>query len=630
MEQMNKERCLTEGQGKKFDDKARKAPICLHNAAAGTNLEAIGTRCRRGRGRRGTETDTRGETGPRTNKVSASTRQTRDSNFCCSEQISCIFPEDLCRGGGAGPGSGAAVLKGQKGASALSPEQRLAWREAKIAAQERLALVAKVVWKEAKQRRRDAKRREREPQESQQGKEEEQQATPGASTASGEGGNGGAAPGRETTRLQTLAWLSRVGGGGVVEGAATGGETEVMLRAARARERRIERRRLRGSARRLQAAARGLLVRKRIRAARAVGRLQLAARAMLARAAVHRTAAHVHTRAVACEAAVREGAVIRLQAGGRQLLARRQAKARAAREEAVLRLQAGVWRMWRRKQARELWRMVEAEEPEWLREAAARLAVLRAAGEEVPEWRREATARLDTEPRPATPREESGIEDAGQRGAQASRHKASGGRQQRERRQRRQRWRLGGAAATQSFEAEMRAAHDESVAYAQSIRSEEERRLAAEVRRQEEEAEEARQLAMALKLSTEEDGINMYGFSAEMEEAFVELCKAVGVAPDDIFRPVRCSVSTGVEEEVIFRRGCRRAGIKLQSSTGEARRRAKLEKAKATAEAFMVEKIGPNWRRKVEERLESHRARYWSGEGASSGWPPTGGRLHSG
>ena len=122
--------------------------------------------------------------------------------------------------------------------------------------------------------------------------------------------------------------------------------------------------------------------------------------------------------AAACEAAVREGAVIRLQAGGRQLLARRQAKARAAREEAVLRLQAGVWRMWRRKQARELWRMVEAEEPEWLREAAARLAVLRAAGEEVPEWRREATARLDTEPRPATPRDESGIEDAGQRGAQ--------------------------------------------------------------------------------------------------------------------------------------------------------------------------------------------------------------------
>ena len=69
MEQMNKERCLTEGQGKKFDDKARKAPICLHNAAAGTNLGAIGTRCRRGRGRRGTETDTRGETGPRTRSV---------------------------------------------------------------------------------------------------------------------------------------------------------------------------------------------------------------------------------------------------------------------------------------------------------------------------------------------------------------------------------------------------------------------------------------------------------------------------------------------------------------------------------------------------------------------------------
>ena len=29
MEQMNKERCLTEGQGKKFDDKARKPPPSL-------------------------------------------------------------------------------------------------------------------------------------------------------------------------------------------------------------------------------------------------------------------------------------------------------------------------------------------------------------------------------------------------------------------------------------------------------------------------------------------------------------------------------------------------------------------------------------------------------------------------
>ena len=42
--------------------------------------------------------------------------------------------------------------------AALSPEQRLAWREAKLAEQQRLAEVAKVVWKEAKRRRRSQRR----------------------------------------------------------------------------------------------------------------------------------------------------------------------------------------------------------------------------------------------------------------------------------------------------------------------------------------------------------------------------------------------------------------------------------------------------------------------------------------
>ena len=85
MEQMNKERCLRRGQGKKSDDKARKAPISLPTPLEpGSNLHSLQTRTprynRAGSGRDRTEHEYAHKC-----KATASIRRGRGSNFCSSD-----------------------------------------------------------------------------------------------------------------------------------------------------------------------------------------------------------------------------------------------------------------------------------------------------------------------------------------------------------------------------------------------------------------------------------------------------------------------------------------------------------------------------------------------------------------
>ena len=143
------------------------------------------------------------------------------------------------------------------------------------------------------------------------------------------------------------------------------------------------------------------------------------------------------------------------------------------------------------------------------------------------------------------------------------------------------------------------AARAESRAFAESIRSEEERRA----RRLYEEQEETRQLAAALQLSAAHAGF----WEKEEQRIFFAICEEVGVAPGDIQMPTPTPRASDRAEELAFAATCHKKGIKVD---GGRRHEAKLEslrEARAEAEARMQVMLGPGWREDVERRLEWRR-----------------------
>ena len=150
-----------------------------------------------------------------------------------------------------------------------------------------------------------------------------------------------------------------------------------------------------------------------------------------------------------------------------------------------------------------------------------------------------------------------------------------------------------------SFTEAVTAAWEESRAYAESIRSEEELRT----RRLHEELEEARQVAAALQLSAAHAGF----WEEEEQRMFFEICEEVGVEPCDIQIPTPTPRASDRAEELAFAAKCRKKGIKVD---GGRRHEAKLEslrEVRAEAEACMQVMLGPRWREEVERRLEWRR-----------------------
>jgi hypothetical protein len=182
--------------------------------------------------------------------------------------------------------------------------------------------------------------------------------------------------------------------------------------------------------------------------------------------------------------------------------------------------------------------------------------------------------------------------------------KQSGGRQRKERIA--QNAAARDAAAQESRDAAHRAALV-AQACADSVQTEQER----EERQLRAEREEARQLAVAIRVSMDWSGVGS-GLQGTVEgddgidEQFKELCDAAGVAPEDIYRP---TATTRTVEERVFARKCRRAGV-TATCGGQRGQLRRLHVARARAEVLMRASLGANWRRVAERNLEVARARY--------------------
>ena len=164
-------------------------------------------------------------------------------------------------------------------------------------------------------------------------------------------------------------------------------------------------------------------------------------------------------------------------------------------------------------------------------------------------------------------------------------------------------------AAQQSRDAALRAALVESQAYADSVQAEQER-VERQVRA---EREEARQLAVAIRISIDQtSGSGWQGMmegDGGIDEQFRELCEAAGVAPEDIYRPIATTGSNHTVEERVFARKCRRAGV-TATCGGQREQLRRLHVARARAEVLMRASLGANWRRVAARNLEAARARY--------------------
>ena len=150
----------------------------------------------------------------------------------------------------------------------------------------------------------------------------------------------------------------------------------------------------------------------------------------------------------------------------------------------------------------------------------------------------------------------------------------------------------------------MGAALQESWAYALSVSAAEEY-----VQRQlQDAAEEARQMAVALRESIIDSGKG--GETASEEALFRELCEAAGVTPEEVHKPVQRSAVVESVEEVVFRRSCERAGIRADTSAREEGRCSQLQELVDRCRGAMQARFGTGWRAQVERNLDEARARH--------------------
>ena len=176
--------------------------------------------------------------------------------------------------------------------------------------------------------------------------------------------------------------------------------------------------------------------------------------------------------------------------------------------------------------------------------------------------------------------------------------KGTGGRQSRARRLERQK--AEEAALYASFATEVRQAMAESKAYAESVATAE----ALEQRRLRAEVEEARQVEAALRASQADE-------DCEDDALRLELCTAAGLAPGDY-----CGWAAdkrrveGQAEERLFRRRCKAAGVRADGTARLAARRSRVQEAVKEAEAYLASRFGEGWRHRLEQNIASRRQRY--------------------
>ena len=131
------------------------------------------------------------------------------------------------------------------------------------------------------------------------------------------------------------------------------------------------------------------------------------------------------------------------------------------------------------------------------------------------------------------------------------------------------------------------------------------------------EAEEARQLAQAMRLSAVSCEWQMSG----QMQAFYQFCEEVGLSPDDVERPTQRPRASDRAQDFRFAKKCHKRGITTGCSGRNGAKVAALRAAQRLAEEAMSRMLGADWRAEVERRLEEPRARYvmerlMAGEGA--------------
>ena len=147
---------------------------------------------------------------------------------------------------------------------------------------------------------------------------------------------------------------------------------------------------------------------------------------------------------------------------------------------------------------------------------------------------------------------------------------------------------------------------DVSLAHARSLASaatEQNKRAEQELRA---EAEEARQMALALHSAAVaaidasaggESSASVF-WQGEEEAPMLALCTEAGVAPDNIQRPIPIRQQRGSERvsTQAFADRCRRLGIDISCGESSASKARRLQAARERSEAILDRELGPNWR----------------------------------